>query len=176
MPVRGQPRNPLGQRPQRFHRLREFGGDVVAVDTVGEAPRRFHERAYVSIWRIGETPGTLEYDRSTGVLDSGTIRRLWRQLVSPVPPPPPVNVAAAPFTGQRAIRYKAQSLYLPAGNQQSFARDGIPGLHTVIVQATRQDRPTIGAGQNRNRPTVRNRMASFGSRVQPLNPRVEASG
>jgi len=174
MPVRGQPRNPLGQRPQRFHRLRTFGGSDVSVDTVGEQPLRFHERARVVIVRPGETPGTSETDRSTGIEAAGQIRRLWHQLISPVPAPPPFPVSAAPFTGQRTIRYRAQSVYRRAGNQLRFARGGVQGLHTVIVQQSRQDRPTIGTGQNRNRPTVRNRMTSFGSRVPPLNPRVPA--
>lgn len=174
MPVRGQPRNPFGQQPTRFHRLRTFGGDRQSVDTIGETPTRFHERARVNIVRPGETPGTSETDRVTGIEAAGQIRRLWHQLVSPVPAPPPFPVSAAPFTGQRAIRYRASSVYLPAGDALRFARAGVQGLHTVIVQQSRQDRPTLTSGQNRNRPTVRNRMSSFGSRVAPLNPRVAA--
>lgn len=174
MPVRGQPRNPLGQQPERFHRLRTFGGDVVSVDTAGETPLRFHETARVNVVRPGETPGTSEHDRSTGIEAPGQIRRLWHQLISPVPAPPPFQVSAAPFTGQRAIRYRSQSVYRAAGNMLRFVRGDAQGLHTVIVNQSRQDRPTIGTGQNRNRPTVRNRMSSFGSRVPPLNPRVAA--
>jgi hypothetical protein len=33
---------------------------------------------------------------------------------------------------------------------------------------------TIPAGGVRNRPTVRNRITSFGSRVPPLNPKLPA--
>jgi hypothetical protein len=175
VPVRGQPRNPFGQRPTRFHRLRAFGGDVVSVDTIGETPLRFHDPAHVFAAIPGESPGLSEHDRVTGVEAPGQVRRLWHQLISPIPPPPPVRVADAPFTGQRAIRYKTSSFYLPAGDQQRFSRDGIPGLHTIIVQATRQDRPTLTAGVRRNPPTVRNRITSFGSRVPPLNPRIRAA-
>ena len=174
MPVRGQPRNPLRQEPDRFHRLRTFGGDTVAVDTSGERPTRFHERLRVNVVRPGETPGTSELDRSTGIEAAGTIRRLWHQLINPVPAPPPFPVAAAPFTGQRTIRYRAQSIYRGSGDALRFSRAGVPGLHTVIVQASRQSRVTTSAGLNRNRPTVRNRISSFGSRVPPLNPRVQA--
>lgn len=174
MPVRGQPRNPLSQQPTRFHRLRTFGGDTRAVDPAGEQPTRWHERARVNVTRPGETPGTSETDRRGNVEAPGQIRRLWHQLVSPVPAPPPFEVSAQPFTGQRTIRYKSSSVYLPAGDMLRFSRDGVPGLHSVIVQQSRQDRPTITSGQNRNRPTTRNRMSSFGSRVPPLNPRAPA--
>jgi len=175
MPVRGQPRNPLGQTPQRFHRLRAFGGDVRAVDPVGEIPYRFHERANVAVTRQGTTPGTMQFDLRMGVEAPGTVRKLWRQLISPIPAPPPFEVSAAPFTGQRAIRFRAQSVFRGSGNQLAFARFGVPGLHTRIVMATRQDVPTIGSGGARNAPTVRNRISSFGSRVEPLNPRIEAA-
>lgn len=174
MPPRGVPRNPLAQEPDRFHRLRTFGGDTVAVDTSGEQPTRFHERARVNVVRPGETPGTSETDRSTGVEAAGQIRRLWHQLISPVPAPPAFKVSASPFTGQRAIRYRAQSVFRGSGDQLRFSRGGVPGLHTVIVQASRQDRPTLGSGLSRNAPTVRNRISSFGSRVAPLNPRISA--
>lgn len=174
MPPRGTPRNPLGQEPDRFHRLRTFGGDTVAVDTSGETPTRFHERARVNTVATGESPGTMEFDTRTGIEAAGTVRRLWHQLVNPVPAPPPFEVAAQPFTGQRTIRYRAQSVFRGSGDALRFSRAGVPGLHTVIVQASRQDVPTLTAGQNRNRPTTRNRIASFGSRVAPLNPRLSS--
>lgn len=142
---------------------------MVAVDTVGEKPNRFHERANVFVIRPGDTPGTMETDDRGEILASGSIRRLWKQLVNPIPAPPPVEVSAMPFTGQRAIRYKASTTYRPAGDQLAFSRGGRPGMHTVITQATRQPRPTLGVGLNRNRPVLRNRIASFGSRVPPLN-------
>jgi hypothetical protein len=175
MPVRGQPRNPLGQRPQRFHRLRTFGGDVRSVDPVGETPTRFHDLAHVFAVEPGRTPGLSEYDLRTGTEAPGTIRRIWHQLVSPVPAPPAFKVSSSPFAGQRTIRYKTSNVYLPAGDQRSFARNGVRGLHTVIVQATRQHGATLTAGVRRGQPTIRNRISSFGSRVQPLNPRVAAA-
>ena len=117
----------------------------------------------------------MEWDTRATVEASGTIRRLWRQLVHPTPAPPPYEVAAQPFTGQRAIRYKASTSYLAAGNALGFSRGGRPGMHTVITQATRQSIPTQGVGQNRNRPVLRNRISSFGSRVPPLNAPVSAA-
>lgn len=171
MPIRGVPRNPLGQEPDRFHRLRPLGGDVISVDPVGELPDRFHDTPRVFVVRSGETPGTMELDTGAHVQAAGTIREFWRQSVHPVPAPPPYPVAAEPVQITRALRYKASTNYLPAGSLNS--RFG--GMHTTIVQASRQPAPTASAGTRQGRPTVRNRMESFGSRVTPLNPRVAAA-
>lgn len=164
-------RNPIGQEPVRFHRLRTFGGDAVSVDPQGQTPDRFREEPRVFVRRSGETPGTMELDTGAKVQAPGTIRRLWMQAVHPVPAPPPVQVAAAPLQITRALRYKASTNYLPAGSRNSR----FTGMHTMIPNLARQPRPTRSAGTRQGRPTVRNRMESFGSRVTPLNPRVAAA-
>ena len=137
-----------------------------------ETPDRWHERPRTHVSRPGESPGTMEFDdRQSDHIGLGTIRRLWRQVVAGIPAPPPFEVARQPAEFTRALRYRAQSLYLPAGSMSSrFSM-----LHTVITQASRQPRPMLSAGTRRGRPVVRNRMQSFGSRVEPLNRRVLAA-
>lgn len=173
MPVKGdvRGRNPLAQRPGRFHRLRPLGGDVVSVDTAGETPTRFHEHAAVFIRRPGRSPGLMETDLETGTLAAGTVRRLWQPIISPVPAPPPFEVSAQPTTITRTTRYSTRNFYQPSGSSDSR----FLGLHTVIKQAVRSKPVSRGSGGTLGRPTLRNRMSSFGSRVPPLNPRVKAA-
>ena len=96
---------------------------------------------------------------------------MYRPTVSPVPAPPPFEVSAQPTTLRRATRYSTRSFYRPAGSTNTR----FIGLHTVIRQAVRSKTPSRGAGGRIGRPTLRNRMSSFGSRVPPLNPRVKGA-
>lgn len=139
---------------------------------LGQTPTRFRERPRVHVVEPGRSPGTMEVDkRFDPDTASGTIRRLWRQVLAGVPGPPPVPVSQLPAEYTRALRYRAQSLYRPAGSTNSrFSM-----LHTVIAQRSRQPRAVYSAGTRRARPTVRNRMQSFGSRVEPLNRRAPAA-
>jgi hypothetical protein len=113
----------------------------------------------------------METDLRPGTLAPGEVRRLWRPLVHPVPAPPPFEVSAQPCTITRATRYSTRSFYRPAGSSNTR----FIGLHTVIKMAIRHKEITRGGGGTIGRPTVRNRMSSFGSRVPPLNPRVKAA-
>ena len=145
MPVPGVARNPLGQRSTRFHR----------------SPPRVVARA-------GETPGLNDVDTRADTAARGTIRRLWRQSFNLVPAPPPVDVTRNNGLGvvTRALRYKASSTYKAAGTDNTrfgAARVHVPSRHN-------QPRVTIAAGNQQGRPTVRNRMTSFGRRVPPVNP------
>lgn len=136
-----------------------------------QAPTRFREGPRVHVARPGQSPGTMEYDEQTGREAPGFIRRLWLQTLGGVPAPPPVDVSSAPAIFTRAIRYRAQSFYLPGGTKNSrFSM-----LHTVIRMAAREPHPTLSAGTRRGRPVIRNRMSSFGSRVTPLNRRAPAA-
>jgi hypothetical protein len=144
VPVSGRPRNPLGQ-----------GGS------------RFHGRRRVFVERPGASPGLMDIDDTrVDTAAAGTIRRLWLQAVNMVPAPPPFPVAQAPLGITRALRYRASSLFQRAGNDNTrfgAARPYVPARH--------HQRPvTIAAGNQQGRPTVRNRMTSFGSRVAPVNP------
>lgn len=140
---------------------------------LGQTPTRFRERPRVHVAIPGQTPGMMEQDAKALGIDTapGTVRRLWRQVLAGVPAAPPFPVSLAPALFTRALRYKASTTYKEAGTLNTrFSM-----LHTVVRQVARQPRPVIEAGTRRGRPTVRNRMTSFGSRVQPLNRRVPAA-
>lgn len=136
------------------------------------------------IWWPGRTPGTMTFSLRGNVLGPGQIRRLWRQSVNFMAAQPPYSWTAngnsfSPPHGvgiTRALRYMTRSVYERAGSDNTrFA-----GLHTQVLQtgrvrSTNTTHPTVGAGQVRARPTVRNRMTSFGSRVPPLNQAVQGA-
>ncbi len=141
MPTPGRPRNPLGQTPTRFH-----------------------EQPHVLVARPGETPGLQDIELRERQAP-GTIRRVWRQMVNYIPPPPPVNWTTSPAVITRALRYRATTVHLMAGNSNTRM-----GAIRPIVERKISSRPvTIAAGNKQNLPTVRNRLSSFGSRVPPLN-------
>jgi hypothetical protein len=157
MPVPGQPRNPEG-----------------------ELPLRFRSRPHLSIELEGQSPGLQDTSLRGSVLALGTIRRLWRQTVAYVPAPPAFSwsgnspafspgVRAAGWT--RALRYMARSFYNPSNTDNT--RFG--ARREIVTPGARQPRMTITAGAKRSRPTVRNRLTSFGSRVTPLNSNLPAS-
>ena len=129
------------------------------------------------VWWPGETPGTMVVTLRGNRLAWGQIRRLWRQAIN-------YQAASAPFSwtsnsptpGQgsldypgfhitRALRYMTHSVYAQGGLDNTR----FPGMHERVVMVNRGKAPTIGVGQKRNAPTVRNRLTSFGSRVPTLN-------
>lgn len=75
------------------------------------------------------------------------------------------------FHVTRALRYMTRSLYMGGGIDNSR----YAALHTQIEQRTNQKPVTLNAGNVRNRPTTRNRLTSFGSRVPSLNSRIAAT-
>lgn len=111
------------------------------------------------------------------VLAPGTIRALWRQTINLIPAQAPYSwtqsapAPGAPITSPsavdvtRALRYMTRSIYMGAGIDNS--RFG--ALHTKITPRVNHKPVTLNAGGVRNRPTIRNRLTSFGSRVPPLN-------
>lgn len=150
MPVPGRPRNPHG-------------------DTTFN---RFRENRQVFVARPGASPGLMDVDDTR--VDSaaaGTIRRLWVQAVNMVPAPPPFPVAQAPLGITRALRYRASTLFRGSGSSNTRF-----GARRPFVPARHNSRPvTIAAGNQQGRPTVRNRMTSFGSRVPPANHPAQAA-
>jgi hypothetical protein len=149
----------------------------------GESPDRWNlwERPG-PISRVGMTPGTMEHTRDGRVLAPGQIRRMWRQAADQISAQAPFSWARnAPAPGRpvlapegfqitRALRYMARSVYAPAGTDNSR----FVGFHSQIRPRVKSKPVTIPAGGVRNRPTVRNRITSFGSRVPPLNPKLPA--
>lgn len=154
MPVPGQPRNPLGQTPDRFEL---------------EQPR-FDAQP-------GVTPGLMEFTTRGMVQAAGQVRHLWRQVFAYTPAGPglswtanrhlAVRSAARGFQLTRALRYLTRSLYMGSGSDNTR----FEGLHTAIPPRARQPRATVGSGNSRGRPVTRNRLTSFGSRVPPLQDR-----
>lgn len=129
---------------------------------------------------MGRTPTLMFISLRGNVLGAGTIRKLYRQSVNYIPAMAPYswtensNQPSPPTTGvgiTRALRYMTRSTYAGSGiDHTRFA-----GLHTAIAPRHNSKPVTIGAGQARTRPTVRNRMTSFGSRVPTINQPVQAA-
>lgn len=144
MPVPGRPRNPYGEQPNRFR---------------GKAP--------LVVIVPGQSPGMQDAHRREPTTQSaeGTIRRTFRQKVNFIPASPPMPVSSSPPTITRGLRYRASSTYRQAGTDHT--RFGAP--RPAIQKSNRQPIPTLQAGRTQGRPTIRNRMVSFGSRVRPLN-------
>lgn len=158
------------------------GGPLPGYDNPGrEVPDRFN------LWdrpgpvvQSGRSPGTMRATLRGSILAPGTIRRLWQQSVNYMGaqrayswthglPEPDRPVAALGVT--RALRYMTRSVYAPSGVDNSR----YAALHTKIAMQHRHKPVTVAAGSVRNRPTVRNRLTSFGSRVPPLNARNNAA-
>jgi hypothetical protein len=136
------------------------------------------------IAQFGRSPGLMWLTRRGNVLAAGQVRRLWRQLVNLIEPQAPYswthsapNPDRAEFSSghavgiTRALRYRTLSLYMGAGHDNTR----LTGLHSTVLPHQRRSpqargkRVTVAAGSVRGRPTVRNRMTSFGSRVPTLN-------
>lgn len=128
------------------------------------------------ITKMGETPGLMYVSLRGNVLAPGQIRQLWQQAINYIAAPAPYSwTNNGPVEGQtqpvsitRALRYMTRSLYMGSGIDNTH----FPGLHTQILPQVRSKPVTVGAGQSRGRPTVRNRITSFGSRVPTLNSPV----
>lgn len=149
-----------------------------------EGMRRFKLIPYHGIPWGGRSPGLMELTLRGCVLAAGQIRQMWRQSVNytaaqapyswtdDAPQPGrPEFVPVRGFQITRALRYMTRSVYMAAGTDNTRVSE----LHTVIPNRVRSKQVTTGAGQRRNPPTVRNRLTSFGQRVPPLNPRVQAA-
>lgn len=131
----------------------------------------------------GRSPGMMTITLRGCVLAAGQIRRLWRQPSNVVPAQAPYSWSTNSPTGDRpvltpglfevtrALRYMTRSLYVAGGTDNTR----YAALHTVVKNENVYKTVTVGRGQTRSRPTLRNRMTSFGSRVPSLNQRVEAA-
>jgi len=139
------------------------------------------------IFFAGETPGTKILTLRGMRLAPGQIRRMYKQTVNYIGATPPYSwTANAPQPGRgivtpqpmqitRAWRYMTRSLYMGSGIDNSEGTSGAWGNHTYVTPKHINPTPTVGAGNTRNNPTVRNRLTSFGSRAPTLNARVAAA-
>lgn len=150
----------------------------------GDTPDRINPWEWPEpIAEPGRSPGTMVLSLRGNVLGAGQVRRLWRQSVqyiaaqasyswtdsAPGPGRPITRPGALGLT--TAVRYMTRSLYAAGGTDNS--RFG--ALHTTVHPKVRSKPVSLNAGGVRNRPTVRNRLTSFGSRVTPLNSKVPAA-
>lgn len=133
--------------------------------------------------QIGRSPATMVASLRGNILAPGTIRRLWRQAVNLTPAQAPYSwTDSAPAPGRpigspgpldvtHSMRYMTRSVYAAAGTDGTR----FSAMHTKIHPRVHSKPVSIAAGSVRSRPTVRNRLTSFGSRVTPLNAKVNAS-
>jgi hypothetical protein len=127
----------------------------------------------------GRTPAMMVVTLRGCVLGAGQIRRMWRQAVDVIPAQAPFSwtqnsVGTNPHAGldiTRALRYMTRSLYVAGGTDNTR----YAALHTVVRKQNAYKTVTVNQGQVRNRPTVRNRLTSFGSRVPTLNRQIQAA-
>lgn len=158
----------------------QFGPDPGYRNPGSEQPDRINlwERPG-PVWWPGRSPGTMVVNLRGNVLGAGQIRRMWRQAVNLIPAQGPYSWTANASTEEslqgvgitRALRYMTRSVYVAAGDDHSR----FDALHTKIVKRNAYKTVTAPAGTRRSRPTVRNRMTSFGSRVPTLNQAVSAA-
>lgn len=162
----------------------QFGPDPGYRNPEGRVPDFFNQWDRPGpVWWPGRSPGMMFTTLRGCVLGAGQIRQLWRQSVNYVPAqasyswtkmsPTPGRPTASPggFQITRALRYMTRSVYLGSGLDHSR----YDALHTVVRKQNMYKTVTVNAGQVRNRPTVRNRITSFGSRVPTLNQAVPAA-
>lgn len=160
--------NPLGEESHRFNHWDEAGPVV----------------------ELGRTPGVQMVSLRGNVLAAGFVRRLWRQSINVIGAQAPyswttsepspgrsgrrvhsVGIGAQGLDISRALRYLTNAtVYMGSGSDNTK----YAAYHTTVPLQTRSKPVTQGSG-GRNRPTVRNRMTSFGSRVPTLNQSVPAA-
>lgn len=143
----------------------------------GSTPDFFHRIFHRPVLYPGQTPGTMVVLLQAFTLAPGQVRRMWQQAINEVRPAEPYDVVSmAPAPGRpiarppkvgvtRALRYMASSRYLGVGDSLTDW-----GAHTIVNPQHINPTPTVGAGNTRGNPTVRNRLTSFGSRAPVLNP------
>jgi hypothetical protein len=131
----------------------------------------------------GRSPGAMTVTLRGCVLAVGQIRRLWRPQANQINAQAPFSWAEngpssvrqakslGAFQITRALRYMTRSVYVGGGIDNSRYE----GLHTIVTKENHSATVTVGHGQKRGQPTVRNRISSFGSRVPTLNKAVTAA-
>lgn len=139
---------------------------------------RWHRPGPVS--QPGRSPATMFASLRGNILAPGTVRRLWRQVADMVPAQAGYSwTASAPAPGRpvpqqggvgisTALRYMTRSVYAAGGTDSTR----MSALHTKITPRVHSKPVTLPAGGVRSRPTVRNRVTSFGQRVPAINDRI----
>lgn len=158
----------------------QFGPDNGYRNPGFEQPDRFNhwDRPGPVFWP-GRSPGLMVVTLRGCTLAVGQIRRLWSQSVDLIGAQASYSWTANRNLGDspdgvgitRAKRYMTRSVYVPGGTDNTR----YAALHTIVRKENYHKFVTTGAGQVRGRPTIRNRLTSFGSRVPTLNQSVAAA-
>lgn len=152
----------------------QYGPDSGYRNPGNERATRFnHWNRPGPVWWPGRTPGLMQITLRGCVLGYGQIRRMWKQSANSIAGQGAyswsqngTSGSAGPPVGiTRALRYMTRSVYAEAGTDNTR----FYGQHTPIAHKVNYKTVTVQAGNVRGRPTVRNRMTSFGSRVPTLN-------
>ena len=162
----------------------QFGPDPGYRNPGFEQPNRINmwKRPGPVFWP-GRTPALMAITLRGCVLAAGQIRSLYRQTVNFTSAQDayswtanglgadgiPNGVRVVGLT--RSLRYMTKSLYMGAGIDNSRYEN----LHTLVRKENFYKPVTLAQGSVRGRPTVRNRLTSFGSRVPTLNQAVDAA-
>lgn len=157
------------------------GGPIPGYNNPGqEQPTRWNRWDRPGpLWWPGRSPGLMQITLRGNTQGYGQIRRLYRQAINYLPAQAAYSwtangIVRGSYRGvdiTRGLRYMTRSVYAANGTDNSRYAN----LHTFIGKQNFYKTPTVGAGQVRNRPTVRNRLTSFGSRVPTLNSQVSAA-
>lgn len=100
-------------------------------------------------------------------LAPGDVHGNWRSSVGSIPGPAPFSWVENPREITRPLRYKVRSLFRGAGNSASMTN---AKPRPVRVRQARMTAIVRLAGNAPAKPSIRNRLTSFGSRVPPVNP------
>lgn len=162
----------------------QYGPDPGYRNPGDEQPTKFqHWDSAGPIMWPGRSPGMMAITLRGCVLGAGQIRRMWRQSVGMIPAQAPYSWSSNtptpirpgleyPALGvTRALRYMTRSVYMGGGEDNTrFAE-----MHTIVKKQNRYKTVTVAGGSVPGRPTTRNRLTSFGSRVPTLNQAVSAA-
>lgn len=99
-------------------------------------------------------------------LADGDVHGNWRSSVGSIAGPAPFSWVDNPPLITRPLRYRVISIFRGAGNSASMTN---AAPRPVRVRQARMSAIVRLAGNAPAKPSVRNRLTSFGSRVPPVN-------
>lgn len=114
----------------------------------------------------GQQEDAILGEQVPGQTAPGTQRRNWHSSIGSSAGPAPFSWVDNPPEITRPLRYKATSSFRGAGNSATMTT---AGPRPVRTRQARMSPITRQAGNAPARPSVRNRLTSFGSRVPPVN-------
>lgn len=165
----------------------QFGPDAGYRNPGFEQPDKFNQWGRPGpVYWPGRSPGMMAITLRGCIMAVGQVRTLWRQTVDFIPAQGDFSWTANGRGSSgvddkigharvvdltRNLRYKTQSFYIGAGIDNSRYE----GIHSIIRKQNMYKPVTVAGGSVRGRPTVRNRLTSFGSRVPTLNQAMSAA-